>query len=124
MTTEAETPTETKNPDPTVKGVAKSTNPQISAGGIVLSTVYHGLFEPLQSISGYIELILDGKVPDPKQRMEFLCISYREAQYLANRFRDLAGRTDSVVMSKLPQDSPFQVVDGVLCAEHPQRGLD
>ncbi len=62
---------------------------QISAGGIVLSTVYHGLFEPLQSISGYIELILDGKVPDVEQRKEFLSISYREAQYLANRFRDL-----------------------------------
>jgi CheY-like chemotaxis protein len=89
MATEAETPSETKDAEPTIKGGAKSTNPQISAGGIVLSTVYHGLFEPLQSISGYIELILDGKVPDPRQRMEFLRISYRESQYLANRFRDL-----------------------------------
>ncbi len=89
MTTEAKIPTETKKTESTIKAGAKSANQQISAGGIVLSTVYHGLFEPLQSIGGYIELILDGKVPDPKQRMEFLSISYREAQYLANRFRDL-----------------------------------
>ncbi len=89
MTKEAETPTETRSTEPTTKAGAQSTNAQISAGGIVLATVYHGLFEPLQSISGYIELILDGKVPDPKQRTEFLRISYRESQYLANRFRDL-----------------------------------
>ncbi len=89
MTAKAKSSTETKKESPASKAGAQSTRQQISAGGIVLSTVYHGLFEPLQSISGYIELILDGKVPDVEQRKEFLSISYREAQYLANRFRDL-----------------------------------
>lgn len=89
MTAKAKSPTESKKATPAAKAGAQSTRQEISAGGIVLSTVYHGLFEPLQSISGYIELILDGKVPDVEQRKEFLSISYREAQYLANRFRDL-----------------------------------
>lgn len=65
-----------------------------------LGTVYHGLLQSIQSISGYFELLLDGKVPDPNQRAHFLAIAYREAQYLTNRIGDLI-LTDSIKKGEL-----------------------
>ena len=54
-----------------------------------ITSASHALLEPIQSISGYLELILDGKVPEIDQRNQFLTIAYREAQYLANCLNQL-----------------------------------
>jgi two-component system sensor histidine kinase ChiS len=78
------------NTEPTKLDSGSSTGAQSPAmDGDYLATVYHGLLQSIQSISGYFELLLDGKVPDPNQRAHFLAIAYREAQYLVNRIGDL-----------------------------------
>jgi two-component system sensor histidine kinase ChiS len=82
-----------------------------------LATVYHGLLQSIQSISGYFELLLGGKVPDPNQRDQFLAIAYREAQYLVNRIGDLI-LTASIQRGALDLDpqpcAPSQLVRSAL----------
>ncbi len=82
-----------------------------------LATVYHGLLQSIQSISGYFELLLNGKVPDPNQRDQFLAIAYREAQYLVNRIGDLI-LTASIQRGTLELDprscGPSQLVASAL----------
>ncbi|MEO0250197.1 MAG: ATP-binding protein, partial [candidate division WOR-3 bacterium] len=54
-----------------------------------LSNVSHELRTPLQSISGFIKLILEGKVPDAATQHEFLQIVDREAWHLGNLINSL-----------------------------------
>ncbi len=54
-----------------------------------LSNVSHELRTPLQSISGFIKLILNGKVPDPDTQQEFLQIIDRETLHLGNLINSL-----------------------------------
>ena len=55
----------------------------------LLSNASHELRTPLQSITGFLELLLSGKVTDTRQAEEFMRIAYREGQYLADRIADL-----------------------------------
>ena len=85
--------------------------PQGTGAGFLNHTVYHGLLEPIQSISGYLELILDGKVPDVEQRNQFLAIAYREAMYLASRLNDLL-LASSIEAGELEIEvSPFSMTE-------------
>jgi PAS domain S-box-containing protein len=54
-----------------------------------LSNVSHELRTPLQSIGGFTKLILNGQVPDPETRQEFLQIIDRESWHLGNLINDL-----------------------------------
>jgi len=44
--------------------------------------ILHDLRAPLHSIQGFVQLILDGKVPDPETQRQFLTIVARESQNL------------------------------------------
>jgi CheY-like chemotaxis protein len=54
-----------------------------------LSRASHELRTPLQTITGFLELLLDGKMTDSKQVEQFTRLSYREGNYLAGRIADL-----------------------------------
>jgi PAS domain S-box-containing protein len=54
-----------------------------------LSNVSHELRTPLQSIGGFTKLIMDGQVPDPATRQEFLQIIDRETLHLENLVNSL-----------------------------------
>jgi PAS domain S-box-containing protein len=54
-----------------------------------LSNVSHELRTPMQSISGFIKLILTGKVPDPAVQQEFLQIIDNETMHLGNLINSL-----------------------------------
>jgi len=54
-----------------------------------LSNVSHELRTPLQSISGFVKLIITGKVPDPETQQEFLQIVDRESWHLGNLINGL-----------------------------------
>lgn len=102
--------TETHSPSPEWRGGRTQTGVgepppgrDLTTNEDYLATVYHGLQQSIQSISGYFELLLDGKVPDPNQRDQFLAIAYREAQYLVNRIGDLI-LTASIQKGKLELD--------------------
>ena len=56
--------------------------------GNLLTMASHKLRTPLQSINGFLELVLSGKVSDAKQAMKFLNIVYRQAQDLARSVKD------------------------------------
>jgi CheY-like chemotaxis protein len=45
--------------------------------------------DSLQTIAGFLELLLEGKVPDARQAQQFLGIAYRESQFLSKRVKDL-----------------------------------
>ena len=47
-----------------------------------ISTVSHELRTPVFSIQGFLELILNDKVPDPKKRKRFLELSYEQCKHL------------------------------------------
>ena len=55
----------------------------------LLSTASHELRTPLQTITGFLELLLSGKVTDTRQVEQFMRIAYREGKYLADRIADL-----------------------------------
>nr|MBC7244593.1 response regulator [Chloroflexota bacterium] len=71
-----------------------------------ISTVSHELRSPLHSISGYVQLLLDGKAPDEATQKECLEIVYRQTQHLTNLINDLldASRMESAhfVLQKEP----------------------
>jgi signal transduction histidine kinase/GAF domain-containing protein len=54
-----------------------------------VSTVSHELRTPLFSIKGFVDLILQGKVPDPGTQHEFLTRVLQQADHLAAIVRDL-----------------------------------
>ena len=56
--------------------------------GNLLTMASHKLRTPLQSINGFLELVLSGKVSDATQAMKFLNIVYRQAQDLARSVKD------------------------------------
>jgi len=56
--------------------------------GNLLTMVSHKLRTPLQSINGFLELVLNGKVSDAEQAMKFLNIVYRQSQDLARSVQD------------------------------------
>ena len=49
-----------------------------------LSNITHELRSPLHSIRGFTNLMLDGKVPDPETRQEFLTIIDKQGQHLTS----------------------------------------
>jgi len=55
----------------------------------MLVTASEEFRDSLQTIQGFLELLLEGKVPDARQARQFLGIAYRESQYLSNRVKDL-----------------------------------
>ncbi|MCH7587525.1 MAG: response regulator [Chloroflexi bacterium] len=55
----------------------------------LLSTAAHELRTPLQTITGFLELLLSGKVTDPQQVEQFMRIAYREGNFLADRIADM-----------------------------------
>jgi len=55
----------------------------------MLVTASEEFRDSLQTIHGFLELLLEGKVPDARQARQFLGIAYRESQYLSNRVKDL-----------------------------------
>jgi CheY-like chemotaxis protein len=63
----------------------------------MLSAASEEFRDSLQTIAGFLELLLDGKVPDARQARQFLGIAYRESQFLSNRVKDL--HTASLVAS-------------------------
>lgn len=74
-----------------------------------ISTVSHELRSPLHSISGYVQLLLDGKAPDEATERECLEIVYRQTQHLTNLINDLldASRMESVRLAL--QKEPVQM---------------
>lgn len=54
-----------------------------------LSTVSHELRTPLFSIRGFLELILNDKVPDAEKRKHFLTLVYEQSKHLNNLVDDL-----------------------------------
>ncbi len=61
----------------------------ISTVSELLSMTSHELRTPLQTITGFLELLLGGKVLNAQQVHQFLSIAHRDSQYLANRITDL-----------------------------------
>lgn len=57
--------------------------------GELLAMTSHELRTPLQTVTGFLELLLSGKVPDAQRVHRFLSIAHRESQYLANRITDI-----------------------------------
>jgi len=55
----------------------------------MLSAASEEFRDSLQTIQGFLELLLEDKVPDARQARQFLGIAYRETQYLSNRVKDL-----------------------------------
>jgi CheY-like chemotaxis protein len=55
----------------------------------ILSIASQELRSPLQAISGYLELLVNGGVPDLRQEEQFLHIAYRESIHLADIVADL-----------------------------------
>ena len=51
--------------------------------------ILHELRTPLHSIQGFVRLILEGKVPDPKTQRQFLTIVEQECQLLSNLVDEL-----------------------------------
>jgi signal transduction histidine kinase len=54
-----------------------------------LSTVSHELRSPLFSIRGFLELILNDKVPDAEKQRHFLALAYEEGKHLNSLVDDL-----------------------------------
>jgi len=57
--------------------------------GNLLADASHELRIPLQAITGFLELLQNGKVSNAKEAKHFLNIAYCESQYLTNRVADL-----------------------------------
>ena len=55
----------------------------------ILSIASHELRAPLQAISGFLELLVNGGVSDLRQEEQFLHIAYRESVHLADIVADL-----------------------------------
>lgn len=55
----------------------------------ILSIASHELRSPLQTISGFLELLVNGGVSDLRQEEQFLHIAYRESIHLADIVADL-----------------------------------
>lgn len=62
---------------------------QIARIGQLLEMASEEIRTPLQSIVGFLELLVQGRVSDAKQAMKFLGIAYRQAQALTNRVKDV-----------------------------------
>lgn len=80
--------------------------------GNLLADASHELRIPLQSITGFLELLHNNKVSNAQEAKHFLSIAYSESQYLTNRVADLevaalidAGifrvKTDPVLVNQL-----------------------
>lgn len=63
----------------------------------ILAAASEEFRDSLQTIAGFLELLLEGKVPDGRQARQFLGIAYRESQFLSNRVKDL--QTASAIVS-------------------------
>jgi len=74
-----------------------------------ISTVSHELRSPLHSISGYVQLLLDGKAPDEATRQECLEIIYRQTQHLTNLINDLLDASRMESASLVLQKEPVQM---------------
>ena len=57
--------------------------------GNLLADASHELRIPLQSITGFLELLQNGKVSNANEAKHFLNIAFSESQYLTNRVADL-----------------------------------
>jgi CheY-like chemotaxis protein len=68
--------------------------------------------DSLQTIAGFLELLMEGKVPDARQAKQFLGIAYRESQFLSNRVKDLqtAATITSGKMRLKPGPIPMEAV--------------
>ncbi|MGC8785876.1 MAG: ATP-binding protein, partial [Anaerolineae bacterium] len=74
-----------------------------------ISTVSHELRSPLHSISGYVQLLLDGKAPDKATQQECLEIVYRQTQHLTNLINDLLDASRMESASLVLQKEPVQM---------------
>lgn len=78
----------------------------------VLAAASEEFRDSLQTIAGFLELLLEGKVPDARQAKQFLGIAYRESQFLSNRVKDLQTAA-SVAAGRLrlkPSPIPMEAV--------------
>lgn len=78
-----------------------------------ISTVSHELRSPLHSISGYVQLLLDGKAQDPATQRECLEIIYRQTQHLTNLINDLLDTSRMESASLALQKEPMQLYTAV-----------
>jgi len=65
----------------------------------ILSIASHELRSPLQAISGYLELLVNGGVSDLRQEEQFLHIAYRESIHLADIVADSPFSMDRLLQS-------------------------
>jgi CheY-like chemotaxis protein len=94
----------------TSAGPAAQGNPAAESG--VLAAASEEFRDSLQTIAGFLELLLEGKVPDARQAKQFLGIAYRESQFLSNRVKDLQ-TSASVAAGRLrlkPAPVPMEAV--------------
>ncbi len=85
--------------------------------------------DSLQTIAGFLELLMEGKVPDARQARQFLGIAYRESQFLSNRVKDLqtaatitAGKM-RLKPSPVPMEAVFRVVMSAASEAATAKGL-
>ena len=55
----------------------------------LISTIFDELRAPVFSIQGFLELILDDKVPDEEKRKHSLELAYRQSKHLSNLLDEL-----------------------------------
>jgi two-component system phosphate regulon sensor histidine kinase PhoR len=79
-----------------------------------VSTVAHELRTPLTGLTGYLDLILDGKVDDPAIQREFLERSRGIAEGMAGLISDLLELSRVEAGSLDLDDEPFSVADVLL----------
>jgi CheY-like chemotaxis protein len=101
---------------PTGPSRERRSDKQPKAPGVAESEVLIAASEEfrdsLQTIAGFLELLLEGKVPDARQAKQFLGIAYRESQFLSNRVKDLqtAATITSGRMRLKPSPVPMEAV--------------
>lgn len=95
----------------------------------ILAAASEEFRESLQTIAGFLELLMEGKVPDARQARLFLSIAHRESRFLSNRIEDLQTAAN-IAAGKLrlkpgpvPMDSVFRSLMGAASEAATAKGL-
>lgn len=102
---------------------------EAAAESSVLVAASEEFRDSLQTIAGFLELLMEGKVPDARQARQFLGIAYRESQFLSNRVKDLqtaamitAGRM-RLKPSPVPMEAVFRSIMSAASEAATAKGL-
>ena len=94
-----------------------------------VANVSHELRSPLTSLSGFVETMLDGEVPDEAMRRRFLKIMDEEAQRMSRLIDDLLSLSRVEVDEHIVPDNQVKLIDVIsmvresLAGRASQRGM-